>query len=107
MKRINVAGIPYKVEWMPWKEVAHDGLAAHLFGEIDYVKHSIHVASDMPKEKQQMTFLHEALHAIINEYNIRELQEGEEHHEMAINQLSLGLLSVLKSLKLEIPYDSR
>jgi len=105
--KINVGGIPYVLTFMPWKDVDHSKKASGLFGEVDYLTHSIHVASDVPKEKQQLTVIHETLHAIISEYNIREMKSPEgEHYEHTIDLLSLGLCSVLKSLNLEIPHES-
>lgn len=104
---ISVGGIPYKVAYLPWKNVDHNNKAEHLFGQVDYIQHSINIASDVPKEKQQISLIHEVLHAIISEYNIKELQNAErEHSEQAIDQLSLGLLSFLASIKAEVPYGS-
>ena len=69
--------------------------------------HSIHVANDMVKEKQQLALVHEILHAIIAEYHIKELQDSEGiHYEHVIDQLGLGICSVLKSLHLEVPHGS-
>ena len=103
--KVSVGGIPYTISYMPWKEVDHSKRATGLFGETDYLAHSIHIASDVPKEKQQLTFIHEVLHTIIAEYNIKEMRTDEGiHYEHVIDQLSLGLYSVLSSLKLEIPH---
>lgn len=102
---IEIGGIPYRLNYLPWKDVDHEGKGDRLYGQIDYLKHSINIAADMPKEKQQLTLLHESLHAIINEYNIRELRnENNEHSEAAIDQISLGIYSMLSSLGIELPY---
>ena len=102
---VRVAGVPYKVSYAQWKDVDHDGKAERLFGQIQYVDHSIRIANDTPIEKQQLTLLHEVLHAIINEYNIRELQTQEgEHSEHAIDLLSIGIFDFLKSIDVTLPY---
>ena len=102
---LKVGGVPYTVLYVPWKDVDHDGGGSRLYGQIDYLRHSIHIANDMPVEKQQLTLLHESLHAIINEFNIRELRnEANEHSEAAIDQLSLGIFSMLQSLGITLPY---
>ena len=104
---VSVGGIPYKVAFLPWKNVDHANKAEHLFGQVDYIQHSINIASDVPKEKQQISLIHEVLHAIISEYNIKELMnEQRDHSEHAIDQLSLGILSFLTSIKAEVPYGS-
>lgn len=104
---ISIGGVPYQVSFLPWKEVDHNSKAEHLFGQIDYLKHSIHIASDVPVEKQQLSLLHEVIHGIISEFHIKELQnEQGEHSEQAIDLLSLGLFTFLNSIKMEIPHGT-
>ena len=104
---VKVGGIPYKVSYLPWKEVDRGKEAARLYGQISYMDHSVHIASDMPKKKQQLALIHEILHAIIQEYNIRELKDNDGvHSEYAIDHLSLGLMDFLTSLGVELPYGN-
>jgi len=103
---VLIGGVPYEIHYVPAKEVCHNRKKKRLFGQISYIGHSINVANDTPKEKQQLTLLHEIIHGIIAEYNIKELQNKDgDHSEAAIDQLSLGLFGVLNSLGLEIPYE--
>jgi hypothetical protein len=56
--------------------------------------------------RETHTVIHEMLHGIIEHYQIRELMdETGNHSETAINQLSMGLAEVLKSLHIKLPLD--
>ncbi len=103
---VHIGGVPYSIHYVPSREVCHNRKKKRLFGQISYTGHSINVSNETPKEKQQLVLLHEILHGIIAEYNIKELQNKDgEHAESAIDQLSLGLFGVLNSLDLEVPYE--
>lgn len=103
---VLIGGVPYTIKYVPASEVCHKRKQKRLFGQISYTGHNINVSNETPKEKQQLTLLHEILHGIIAEYNIKELQNKDGgHSESAIDQLSLGLFGVLNSLDLEVPYE--
>jgi hypothetical protein len=104
---VLIGGVPYTIKYVPSNEVCHKRKQKRLFGQISYTGHNINISNESPKEKQQLTLLHEILHGIIAEYNIKELQsKSGGHSEAAIDQLSLGLFGVLNSLDLEVPYES-
>jgi hypothetical protein len=96
---IKIGGIPYKIKTVKGElDVCHDGSGQKLWGQISYLQHSIRVLKTSP-ERELRLVLHEVLHGIINEYNIRELMNDEgEHKESPIDQLALGIAEVLESI---------
>jgi methyl-accepting chemotaxis protein len=82
-------------------EVSHNDIEdiSDLSGEISYSKQSIRILKTSP-ERELRAILHEILHGIIMEYSIRELiDDNDDHNELAIHQLSLGLAEVLESVE--------
>jgi hypothetical protein len=83
-------------------EISHDDnneTTSDLLGEISYSKQSIKILKTSPERELRST-LHEILHGIVMEYNVRELiDDNDEHDELVIHQLSLGLAEVLESVE--------
>jgi hypothetical protein len=82
-------------------EISHDDseVTSDLLGEISYSKQSIKILKTSPERELRST-LHEILHGIIMEYSIRELiDDNDEHDELVIHQLSLGLAEVLENVE--------
>lgn len=97
--KILIGGIPFIVEKVNAElDVDHDASGDKLWGQISYSKHSIRVVKSNP-ERELRCILHEVLHGIINEYQIRELMDDRcKHLEMPIDQIASGLAGVLESL---------
>jgi hypothetical protein len=82
-------------------EISHDDseVTSDLLGEISYSKQSIKILKTSPERELRST-LHEILHGIVMEYNVRELiDDNEDHDELVIHQLSLGLAEVFESVE--------
>jgi len=97
--KIKIGGIPYEIETVETElDVCHDKSGEKLWGQICYLKHSIRVLKTCPERELRLA-LHEILHGIINEFNIRELIGDDGHHlESPIDQLALGIAEVLESI---------
>jgi len=97
--KIKIAGMEFEVNRVETElDVCHDRSGKKLWGQISYEKQSIRILKSN-KEREFRTLLHEILHGIINEYQIRELMDDESRHlEPPIDQLSLGLAEMLESV---------
>ena len=95
--KIRMCGLPYNVEIVDSPlEVSHSQSGQHLYGEVSYAKSSIRIDGSKPIEQVNQALWHEILHTIIEGLNIRELMdENRNHHEIPIDQLALGINSVL------------
>lgn len=83
--KINICGIPHEVIECEDSFVA---TAIH-FGEIDYKKCVIKIASDMSKEQKEETLCHEILHGILVHLGYDEQSQDEQFVQAlgnAINQ---------------------
>ena len=100
----KVGGVPYQIDWLPWQLIA-DGThhTDRCHGMTLFNDHKIRISHDNPKEKQTRTLVHELLHAIVEEYKIRELVSDGDHNEIAIDQLATGLCEALESLNITLP----
>ena len=87
-KQIKIAGFNYTVERKDAPFVSADGSA--LDGQHRYADKTIVVAHSGCKEYQDVVFLHEMIHAIIENY-----VSPMEHDELFVEQLSKGLYQVL------------
>lgn len=96
---VRIGGMPFTITRKDTElEVCHKGSGQKLWGQIDYSAHSIHILKGCP-ERELRSSIHEILHGIINEYQVRELMNEERTHlEEPIDQLSLGLAEVLESI---------
>jgi hypothetical protein len=97
--KIRIGGIPYTITKVETNtEVCHDGSGEALFGQINYGGNSIRILKSCP-ERELRIMLHEILHGIISEYQVRELMRANNDHiERPIDQLALGLAEVFESL---------
>ena len=97
--KILIGGIPFIVDKVDAElDVCHDASGQKLWGQISYSKHSIRVLKSNP-ERELRCVLHEVLHGIVNEYQIRELMNDKRDHlEMPIDQIASGMAGVLESL---------
>lgn len=82
--KIRVGVIPYDVDLNNTVEL--DGVPH--FGKIDFRNHTISIWSGLPPQRQFVTLLHEALHAIEADRNL----ELEEHE---VDALAKGLSAFL------------
>lgn len=104
--KIKICGVPYTVRVEEDKfKVDHDGEGASLWGQISYEKHSINIRKGLP-ERELRTLLHEVLHGIIEDGEIRELMDSDRKHlEVPINQLANGLAEALESVGFKFPFE--
>jgi hypothetical protein len=100
--KIKIGYATYTIEKVDDKnEINHDDseVTSDLLGEISYSKQSIKILKTSPERELRST-LHEILHGIVMEYNIRELiDDNDDHDELVIHQLSLGLAEVLENVE--------
>jgi hypothetical protein len=98
--KIKVCGLPFEVTGVDGGHlVSHNKERTDLYGEVSYVNESIHIDNTKSLEMVNQTFWHEVIHVIVNRLNVRELiLEDGNHNEMAIDQIALGIFSVLDSI---------
>jgi hypothetical protein len=100
--KIKIGCTTYDIEKVDDKnKISHNDSEAisDLLGEISYSKQSIRILKTSPERELRST-LHEILHGIVMEYNVRELiDDNDDHDELVIHQLSLGLAEVLESVE--------
>lgn len=83
--QVNVAGIDYTVQYQ------EDLLKTHsLMGQVIYAESKIDIDSSMSESKQEQVFVHELVHAMLNEAGY------DEQDEEMVNRLSIVLYQVLK-----------
>ena len=98
--QIKICGLPYNVTGVAGGHlVSHQKERTDLYGEVSYENESIRIDNTKSNEMINQTFWHEVMHVIVNRLNIRELVlEDGGHNEIAIDQIALGIFSVLKSI---------
>jgi len=102
--KIKVCGLPFEVTGVDGRHlVSHNKERTDLYGEVSYEKESIHVDNTKSLEMMNQTFWHEVMHVIVNRLSVRELiLEDGNHNEMAIDQIALGIFSVLNSIDWDV-----
>ena len=105
--KIKVCGLPFEVTGVEGGHlVSHTKERTDLYGEVSYTNESIHIDNTKSIEMMNQTFWHEVMHVIVERLSVRELMtEGREHNEIAIDQLALGVFSVLQSLNSNVIDD--
>jgi predicted metal-dependent peptidase len=105
--KIKVCGLPFEVTGVEGGHlVSHNKERTDLYGEVSYTNESIHIDNTKSIEMMNQTFWHEVMHVIVERLNIRELMtEAREHNEIAIDQLALGVFTVLQSLSSNVIED--
>ncbi|WP_338651628.1 ImmA/IrrE family metallo-endopeptidase [Lysinibacillus sp. Y5S-8] len=83
--QVNVAGIDYTVQYQEEILKKHS-----LMGQVIYAESVIEIDQSMSKSKQEQVFVHELVHAMLNEAGY------EEQDEEMVNRLSIVLYQVLK-----------
>jgi hypothetical protein len=100
--KIKIGCMTYCIEKVDEQNmISHDDneTTSDSLGQISYSKQSIKILKTSP-EREFRTILHEILHGIVMEYNVRELiYDNGDHNELAINQLSMGLAEVFESVE--------
>jgi hypothetical protein len=99
--QIKICGLPYNVTGVAGGHlVSHQKERTDLYGEVSYEDESIRIDNTKSNEMINQTFWHEVMHIIVNRLNIRELiTDDGQHNEMAIDQIALGIFSVLDSIE--------
>ena len=64
MKKIKIAGIPYKVKEVNVIDEPEEGVVR---GRIDYSSGVIYIKKDQPKKLKKETLIHEVIHGILVE----------------------------------------
>ncbi|WP_312507549.1 ImmA/IrrE family metallo-endopeptidase [Lysinibacillus sp.] len=82
---VNVAGIDYKVQYQEGMIKSHN-----LMGQVLYAESTIDIDSSMSDSKKEQVFVHELLHAMLNEAGY------DEQDEELVNRLAIVLYQVLK-----------
>jgi hypothetical protein len=87
--------------------VSHSQSGQQLYGEVSYAQGSIRIDESKSIEQVNQALWHEILHTIVEGLNIRELMDdNRNHHEIPIDQLALGINSVLMSLDIKLVNES-
>ena len=102
--QIKVCGLPFDVSFANGGHaVSHTNERGHLYGEVSYDKESIRIDNTKSLEMMNQTFWHEVMHIIVERMGVRELMDDEKvHYEVPIDQIALGIFSVLNSLQLDV-----
>lgn len=98
--QIKICGLPYNVTSVAGGHlVSHTKERAVLYGEVSYDNESIRIDNTKSIEMMNQTFWHEVIHVIVEKLSVRELlTDDDDHNEMAIDQIALGIFSVLDSI---------
>lgn len=83
---VKVGGIDYKVVEVPYVEISGD---KNYGGSCDYQKCEINLLESMTAERKSQVFVHELVHAILNEAGF------DEHDEDLVNRTGIVLHQVL------------
>lgn len=89
IKHVQIGPLRYKV--VEVDELASMGGAGALYGDINYGKCRIRIASDSSAQIKQVTLIHEILHGILNN-----AAYPEAHDEQVIDALAHGLIQLLR-----------
>lgn len=103
--KIEVCGNPYTVTFVKgWKNVSHDpDDAPRHAGEVHWASHSIRIDEDRDPAVVDITLWHEIMHTVVETLQIRELiDEDKNHLEIPVEQIAVGVASVLKNLGISI-----
>ena len=105
--KIKVCGLPFEVTGVDGGHlVSHNKERTDLYGEVSYTNESIHIDNTKSIEMMNQTFWHEVMHVIVERLGIRELMDNDRtHNETAIDQLALGVFTVLQSLSSNVIDD--
>lgn len=97
--RISIGGVRFTITRVKRAlDVCHTKSGRKLWGEISYSKSSIRIQKDS-KARELRSVLHEIIHGIVSEYQVRELMDDKgDHLEFPIDQIALGLATALESL---------
>lgn len=103
--KIKVARVPWEVQFKAsWHKVSTED-SERAFGITLFNDHVIRVAGDAPVEKQNVTLIHEILHALVEEYGITPfIKKNGDHDEKHIDLLAIGLCEVLESMGIKLPH---
>ena len=88
---IKVGPLEYSIEWEDGLEV--DGMLCH--GVMASIDSSIRIDSSQPLMVQQVTLLHEALHAILTESGAADVL-GIKQEEMVVRSISTQLIQMIQ-----------
>lgn len=105
--KIKVCGLPFEVTGVEGGHlVSHEKERTNLYGEVSYREESIRIDNTKSIEMMNQTFWHEVMHVIVERISIRELMNDDRtHNETAIDQLALGVFTVLQSLSSNVIDD--
>ena len=82
---VHVAGIDYTVHYQDDLMRTHN-----LLGQVLYAESRIDIDSSMSDSKKEQVFIHELVHAMLNEAGY------DEQNEEIVNRLAIVLYQVLK-----------
>jgi len=102
--KIKVCGLPFDVSFANGGHaVSHTNERGHLYGEVSYDKESIRIDNTKSLEMMNRTFWHEVMHVIVERLQVRELMDEDNNHlEKPIDQIALGIFSVLNSIEKDV-----
>jgi hypothetical protein len=102
--QIKVCGLPFDVNFVEGGHaVSHTNERGHLYGEVSYDKESIRIDNTKSLQMMNQTFWHEVMHVIVERLQVRELiDENRNHLEVPIDQIALGIFSVLNSIEKDV-----
>ena len=97
IREINILGKRYKVSYFEKPSDVDIFKRKSLWGQIDYWTSEIRVYVGYRTEDEIWeTILHEVIHGLVNELNIRALKNSDDsHNEEAVGLLSVGLYDTL------------
>lgn len=91
--KVKVAGIDYEVIKLPYVEIAGD---RNYRGKCNSNQGIIEIAEDLGKDVEEQIFVHELVHACLDQAGY------DEHDEDMVTRFSVVLHQVLKDNKLSI-----
>jgi hypothetical protein len=102
--KIKVCGLPFDVSFVEGGHaVSHTKERGHLYGEVSYDQESIRIDNTKSLEQMNQTFWHEVMHVITERLQVRELIDNDGLHlEIPIDQIALGIFSVLNSIEKDV-----
>lgn len=105
--RIKICGLPFDISFAQGGHaVSHTDTRSHLYGEVSYDKESIRIDNTKSLEMINQTFWHEVVHVIVERLQVRELMDNDGVHlEKPIDQIALGIFSVLNNLEKDVIKD--
>lgn len=96
-KEVKILHVTYKIKYVDNPSKVDLTERRSLWGQVDYWTRTIRIYSKgRPYEDIMQTLMHECVHAITSQQDIRDYKVNDEHF---VDLFSMGMLSLLKENK--------